>query len=856
MSSSTGRGRPGFIGVALATSAALAVSFLTARAADQDRDLQVLEGLRKRRQFESAEKYCSDRLADAQLSDARRFDLTIELSRTWAQHALESPPAGQPTRWQKARRVLDDFAVGHPRHPRLVLIRVQGALVALAQGEAAREAAELAGGGEDQFVAPRDLLRGAINELRKLDEEIAAEIKRRPRPSRADDDAQLSVAQLMSLATNVRYECSRGLRSQALCYPTGSGDRISSLVQANELLRTLATQDFNSPLDWSIRLDEITCLRLLEDFASAERKLAALEKAAPTPDVAPRLRAERIRLALARGQIDEALSEAGGTRQRRAADGPEADQAQLEAYLSGWQRAAEHHDALDAARWEQAAVEQVRTIERAHGPVWTRKAETLLARAVAASAKTGGAAALARAGDSYYRGGQIDEALAAYDQASERARETEDEAQAFASAQAAAAIELEREHFRAAIDRYRELALAWPQNPQAAEAHLLAVHAAARLAAIQKPPKLAEYERLLDEHLAKWPQSPTASQAWCWLGRLKEHERAWREALAALRKVKADHVEYAAAVEAAGRCYLALIAQLRSSGKPSPQLANEALAYFTEVIGPTPQGAKFKSAAARAATLAAARIALDEIPGGVAKAQDLLTMALDGNPDAPQEWKRAAGNLLVIALVRRGRVTEAQELLRSIPRGTPSDALALADALADERQRSSGDADGKLAAVELSVLDELLSKPDALERTTLHGASRRRAIALGEMGRRKEAIAELEALAKENPRDGQTQEDLASLLSAGSDAADLKRALAQWKAVAAKSRPGSPRWFRAHYAVASIELALGNSAQARSTIKRVEAAHRDLGGAEMKAKFERLLAESERHADAPTGKPN
>ncbi len=111
----------------------------------------------------------------------------------------------------------------------------------------------------------------------------------------------------------------------------------------------------------------------------------------------------------------------------------------------------------------------------------------------------------------------------------------------------------------------------------------------------------------------------------------------------------------------------------------------------------------------------------------------------------------------------------------------------------------------------------------------------------------------LESLAKANPRDGQAQEDLASLLMSGDDDASLKAALTKWREVADNCRPGSPRWFRAHYAIARVQLDLGNVAQARSTLKRVESSNPDLGGAEMKPKFQQLLAECQRPA-SPRGK--
>ena len=54
------------------------------------------------------------------------------------------------------------------------------------------------------------------------------------------------------------------------------------------------------------------------------------------------------------------------------------------------------------------------------------------------------------------------------------------------------------------------------------------------------------------------------------------------------------------------------------------------------------------------------------------------------------------------------------------------------------------------------------------------------------------------------------------------------------------------RWFRAHLALARLQLGLGSPEQARATIKLVEAAQPEMGGAEMKARFRQLLAECDR----------
>ncbi len=717
-------------------------------AADVTQDERHLQTLRERRLFDEAEKYCLDRLADVKLLDARRAELTIELSRTWAEQALASPPEARPPLWHKARQTVEDFVASYPRHPRLLLVRVQGALAALAEGEAASQEFEPAGQSKRPPQRAAAVLRGAIAELRTLDDDIAADLKRQARARRPDDDLQLSVEQLMSLQLHVRHQWARGLRDQALCYPPGSADRVNALTQATELLKTLAGQELNTPLAWSSRLDEIACWRLLEKYEAAERQLAELEQAGPPAEIVAKIRAERIQLVLARGHVDEALSE--------------------------------------------------------------------------------------------------------FDRAAERAWDEHEPNQAFENAYAAATIESQRHHDRAAADRYRTLAIALPDHPQAAEAHLLAIHSAAQQAQQQQPPKLDQYEQLLREHVATWPKSPTASQAWWWLGRLKEHEHAWQEAARALCHVQADHPQYAQAVEAAGRCYDAQLAEFRHAGNANRPLAQEAVRYFQQVIAPAGKTLESPNAATRAAVLAAARIELWAIPRGPARAEALLSGALQTDVDAPPQWRTAASTLLVATLAAQGRTTEAEARLAKIAIGGAADVAALVDLLAELSARIPADKKQKLAQLELAAIDDLLAKRDELDAARLQNAGRLRASALAELGRRPEAIAELESLAKQFPRDGQTQEALATLLASGGDTASLKAALAQWRDVATKSRPGSPRWFRAHYGLARAQLDLGHADQARATLERIESSHPDLGTAEMKARWRQLLAECEQAAPQVT----
>ena len=297
--------------------AVLSLGVATGDAWAESVDARFLAGLRQRGLFELAEQHCVDRLADEGLDDTRRAELVIELSRTLAEHALNAPPAAAPPLWQRSIDVVQQFATRNAHAPRLLLVRLQGVLALAAQGEAARQAASDQGadikdrdaGDPAAIATARDVLRRAIASLDELNAEIAVQLRR---PNRtAPGAAALSTAELQSLQAHVHLELARALRNQAMCYPEGSADRINALTRGGEALSAVIRSGERGPITWSAELEEISRQRLLGEYSAADRKLAELDKTQPPPAVAQLIRAERMRLALARGRVDDALAEAG-----------------------------------------------------------------------------------------------------------------------------------------------------------------------------------------------------------------------------------------------------------------------------------------------------------------------------------------------------------------------------------------------------------------------------------------------------------------------------------------------------------------------------------------------------------------
>jgi hypothetical protein len=216
---------------------------------------------------------------------------------------------------------------------------------------------------------------------------------------------------------------------------------------------------------------------------------------------------------------------------------------------------------------------------------------------------------------------------------------------------------------------------------------------------------------------------------------------------------------------------------------------------------------------------------------------------LKADPAAPADWQSSARRWLVPALVMQGKGGQADQLLDAVAK-SPADALASLDVLSLVRRRQAGtDGARKLAVVELRLEDKLLERGAELDGETLRSVQRRRAIMLAETGKRQEGLAALQAMADEYPRDGQTHEDLANLLMAGNDG-DVRAALTKWTQVAEKSRPGTPRFFRAYCGLAQTQLKLGQRRAAVATVQAVADKYPQLGGVAMKPRFEQILAEA------------
>ncbi|MEX2026467.1 MAG: hypothetical protein WEH44_04185 [Pirellulaceae bacterium] len=792
-----------------------------------------------------AEKYCRDKLAAQTIKPLEQADLTIELIRTLANHAAFARPEERDALWKAARTTAADFRRPNETHPRLILVRVQDALTPLLEGELARQELEAGGAPAGGVDGAKALVREATRLLETLSSEFDREIPIRRRATLKE--GVLSGDELFSLQHHVQHQLARAQRNQGLLYEPKSVDRTSSLQQARETLAQALRQSTDDPaLTAQMNLDLAVCQRLLGEHDECQQLLKGLEP--PEIPTAVRLiaRAETIRLAIDRQQAAAAqkLVEEG-----RLIDGqasPELDLATLELCLVQLQAAAAASDKAGIDKWQKLAAQQARLLTEQHGSYWGRRADQLLVRSLP-QGSIGNAELLMRTADSLYLKGEFDQATSAYDQAADRASRAGDDKTALELSYKAALVQEERKLHQDAAERFCTRAVQLKAQPAAAAAHLRGVWNAAQ--EVRRDASYEQqYEKLLVELIDTWPASEPAQQARLWQGRLHESRQEWDQAVASYTGVPAESEHFSAAVAAAIPALRKELAALASGGKEVQDAPRRALAYLRGVVlGPAMRLPDTWNDTHRAAALAAAEIVLDYLPSDALAAEELLKAAIDAANDAPAEWKTAAQAQLVLALAAQPAKRRAAEaMLKEMSEASPAQLLELLEGLSAVVSRSRPEVRRDMAALELATVELLLPQRQKLDGPSQVALGRVHAEALAAANRRDEAISLFAALAKENPLVGDIQEAYGDLLLAGQDKDSLAKGLAQWRIVAARSKPRTERWFKAKYSVALAQSKLGEKKEAAALLEYLLLTPPGLDGSPWKVRCEALLEECRR----------
>ncbi len=813
---------------------------------DDTRDREFIDGLLQRRLFTLAEAYCAGELAAGSLGVKRRATLTAELVRTHAEAAVQLAPDQRADRWRLAHQVAADFLATHAGEDFAAVVQRQDAWVHMIRGQLARYESETAVAPERLRATAGEQLRRATVAFEQLEQQLEQRMVAANRQP-GDRSGTMKSSQLRILHRDVQRQLAGCLLNRALCFAAGTPDRTSALTRATARFEELAL--LTDPVDWPSRIGQLECYRLAQRDEAFQRTWKKYLAEAPSA-VAASLQLQLAHWHLAQDDFQAAWQLLEQHPATPAALAAEWDFVLLQALLAGWRGEGEG-PAADA--WAQRVTRHMQRIQANHGPFWLRRAEALLGRHIATSATVDQFALLIRAAEAFYRAGQIDAALDAYDRAQQAAVQTSSDEQAFQAALAAAAIVHQRKMHSAARQRFATLSLQFPNHPRAAEAHWLAVYNQAQQLKEGMAADGPEYAQLLAEHIRRWPQGDTAGKARWWLGQFHAAQRQWDKAMDAYQDIPSHDPRFADAVAAIARCYQGWLGQ-RADIDPVAQrrLALEGIRFFDQIHGSDKGTA---SAGASLAAVEAARLRLYGLGAEFAEAARQLRRALDQTQSPPPAWLPRARLYLVYALAAQGEQwEEAHQLLEQVEGVTAEDLHEFVDALARllDQRRTAGRKE--IAELQLKVLDIQSVRAARQEGGRSKSLAMARAAALAAADRREAAQKAYEELVERYADDGLLQEKYAQLLLHGRQQADWQAALLRWRQVQRHSPPGSPRWFRAKYSQALAHQRLGNTPQAIRIIQLTEVLHPQLGGPQMKTRFAELLQRCQQAPSADTSR--
>ena len=176
----------------------------------------------------------------------------------------------------------------------------------------------------------------------------------------------------------------------------------------------------------------------------------------------------------------------------------------------------------------------------------------------------------------------------------------------------------------------------------------------------------------------QWPTSTSADLARHWLGKLRESQAAWADAIAAYQTIApdAEQVSFTAVLESPH--FAGIVAWRRNH--PAGSLERGPGRRSDAILRSAHPGSRTKVAgvlerAQCAAVLVTARWRLDYLQNEYVNAQRVLQAALQRSPDADPAWRESAQSLLIVVLAaEEDQQDAARQLLEQLGARPPPSA--------------------------------------------------------------------------------------------------------------------------------------------------------------------------------------
>ena len=802
--------------------------FATLCARADEYETQYLDGLRSRRLFFLAEKYCEDLLAQKLTMD-RRAELAIELSRTQLEHGKHTEAAVRAMHWSEASQALAKARtdIGDP---------------ALRATLAGQEAVNLAHRATylrwQSEVVPQDgLLREqAIMEIDKAERavKVAAESK----------EFGGTAFQQQHQRDTLNLEQARMLVNRLRLERTDASLRVALAGQARDIVEQLSktATDGHTRVEALILFSE--CCRERGDGTKAS---AALEKAIEngTNNLdRDRILAEKIRGLLYEKRPDEAATMLIKHRQRRGSLTGELHVLRMQALIELWKIAdqAKNKAASDGLLKQMESSARYARLEI--GGYWAYRCDRLLGSAKTINEFGADLAMLKQTADRQYAAGKFAAATSTLSEAivlAEKERRITVAIQLYY--QLGMALVNQKKFDPAADAFYKSSTLV---EPAKANGHLMFAWSLGQLYSQQPTQKRREeYTKALDDHRRVFPKAETFGEATFMRAVLEERRLQNTKAIALYQEVPPNHQRAEEVKAAVARCYSKILMRLQSLKRQDllatwQKKGTAEIAKSVKQLPPSPEPLTKEQAEL---AIYAAAVSLQGSTPDYAVAADLIyrgVAVVEQQPASP--WTEAlqleADRWRLITAIASGDAASTQKWLQQQRQRKPAELFSVLQALDSRVPTNDARLKDLIAGVKLQLGDFLLSRKAELSKPQQVELSATMVEQLLRASRTDDAIEQAKFIAESGSLS--QIETTANLIQGTSGAEAQKLARSMWGRVVAKSKRGTNRWLTAQLHVAQCHFALGEKEACRKILERCVILYPELGGESLKKAFERM----------------
>lgn len=822
---------------------------------DQQAIEQYFNGLRERRLFSLAETVCLRRLAGRTLQPEVRARYAVELSRTFSEHARFIADFDEQTELlgQAREAVLETLQRGSA-NPQRLLLEAQALFVAAREVELLRWRFEL----QPFDAKPRD--RAAAVSLRlgeqfkTFDEKISREVRQ---PNRQPEPGGLTTFQLRGLQRAVHYRSAAMLLDRARLFERGTPDRAEALVKADAAFRRLAGSTVVDEIAWNSRLGLVETLRMRGDTTTAGKLLQGMLNDEPEPQVLDEIIAQQAEILMADRKPTEAAELLQQhQRERRDLNG-RLSFLHAAVLLDLWKlaRDADETDLADELLQEAGAA-VARTQVEADG-YWAARSLQLLASAQSSQDYGVAAGALMQRAQSLFGAGKASEAAEVFALAFEAAKQESRTDAAVEIGYTAGSVLFQLNRFTEAETFFKQTQTLQPMGKRAANAHLMQAVCKGRVYQQRPSPEHREaYAGTLAQHRADFADSPTFGDATWMLASLEEQRAKVVEAFKLYARMPVGHSRTAESRVAVARCSEAILDRLKRASQPRGEWEAALIRQLDVFTAPLLAGAEALTDPQAELLLRTARIHLNKETPDYATATRLLQQieqrgrneaVSTDNPGTEArtvspETLHAAAGLRIVALVGQGQIETARRELETIAAQGVDSLCDVLDGLTTAARRLDEQSQWSIGQLQLRTVE--LAKIDA---DKLPDRSRQRFLrslvsAYELAGLPARAAAILEQFVRDSPDDHQQRRQLARLLLASDQPADIRKARDHFRKLESASRSGTSAWLRTRLQVIRATIALKETDNARKLLKVTRLLHRDLGGEEIRREYEAVEA--------------